>query len=160
LIADVMHEQNRNLDSPEIKLTQAKANFVGPAARPKQSRRQYDTRQSLSHSSRQSSGGDRSSARANEKYREPGKPLAQIPNHSRNIGQVIRSQSKIVAHAAALVIRRRIHDDCYDSALDEFSSASDQKVIGAEFNLAIHLAQPDETAGAGKQESYRLWILW
>jgi hypothetical protein len=159
LIADVMHEQNRNLDSPEIKLTQAKIGFTGPAAAPKQSRRQHYPRQARPEPGAQSGSGDCASARPDKKDRDPREPLAQIGNHNGNIREVFHPHTKVITHAAALVIRRRVHNNRNDPALDVFGPASDQEVIGAKLDLVFILPQPNEPTGAGKQERYGLRIL-
>ena len=63
---------------------------------------------------------------------------------------MIRSQTKIVAHTSALVIRRRVDDDGGHATLNKFPPASNEEIIGSEFDLVFFLPQPNESTSAGE----------
>ena len=74
---------------------------------------------------------------------------------------MICAEAEFIAHAAtALVIRRRVHNGRNYSAPNKLVPASDQKVIGAEFDLASLLPQPDESTRTREQNYERLRIWW
>lgn len=72
---------------------------------------------------------------------------------------MIFTQTKLITHSpAGLVIGRRIENGDGHPAFNKISTASNQKVILTEFDLTLFLAQPNQAAGAGKQNSYGLRI--